>query len=150
MPITSLFSGSYCNENEVASKLVEQTGYRLVRDKDVIAAASARSGMSAAKVHKAFSGKASVFNTFTHEKERSLAYLRLAMAELFLGERKGFLIMDDPLVDLDPQRQRLAAGVLSRFAERRQLLLFTCQPAHAALFEKAAVWPLELCPAPKP
>ncbi|TFG44157.1 MAG: response regulator, partial [Syntrophobacterales bacterium] len=82
MPITSLFSGSYCNEKEVASKLVEQTGYRLVRDEDVIAAASARSGMSAAKVHKAFSSKASVFNTFTHEKERSLAYLRLAMAEL--------------------------------------------------------------------
>jgi two-component system, OmpR family, response regulator CpxR len=85
MPITSLFSGSYCNEKEVASKLVEQTGYRLVRDEDVIAAASARSGMSAAKVHKAFSGKASVFNTFTHEKERSLAYLRLAMAELLSG-----------------------------------------------------------------
>jgi CheY-like chemotaxis protein len=90
MPITSLFSGSYCNENEVASKLVELTGYRLVRDGDVIAAASAHSGMSAAKVQKAFSGKASVFNNFTHEKERSLAYLRLAMAELLSDD--GLLV----------------------------------------------------------
>jgi CheY-like chemotaxis protein len=57
-----------------------------VRDEDVVAAASARSGMTAAKVQKAFSGKASVFNNFTHEKERSLAYLRLATAELLSDE----------------------------------------------------------------
>ena len=32
--------------------------------------------------------------------------LRLAMAEFFLSKKKGFLILDDPLVDLDPDRQR--------------------------------------------
>jgi CheY-like chemotaxis protein len=93
-----LFSGSYCREQEVVSKLVELTGCRLVRDEDVVAAASARSGMPAAKVQKAFSGKASVFNTFTREKERSLAYLRLALAELLsddgllIAGRTGLLI----------------------------------------------------------
>jgi exonuclease SbcC len=71
--------------------------------------------------------------------------LRLSMAELFLGDREGFLIMDDPLVDLDPQRQKLAAGVLSQFAASRQLLLFTCQPTHAALFQQARR--IELSPA---
>lgn len=70
--------------------------------------------------------------------------LRLSMAELFLGERGGFLIMDDPLVALDPERQRQAAAALAGFAGRRQVLLFTCQPSHAALFDAAAVRPLQL------
>jgi exonuclease SbcC len=63
--------------------------------------------------------------------------LRLAMAELFLAEREGFLVLDDPLVDLDPQRQLLAAGALSRFAAGKQLLLFTCHPGQADLFPGA-------------
>ena len=65
--------------------------------------------------------------------------LRLAMADAFLGEGEGFLILDDPLVDLDPKRQELASAVLARFAGRpgRQLLLFTCHPAHADRFPAA-------------
>lgn len=61
--------------------------------------------------------------------------LRLAMAEFFLGDGEGFLILDDPLVDLDPERQKRAAEVLAAF--NRQLLFFTCQPAHAELLGKA-------------
>ncbi len=63
--------------------------------------------------------------------------LRLAMAEFFLGPKDGFLLLDDPLVDLDPERQQRAAAILARFAETQQLVVFTCQPAHAALFEQA-------------
>ena len=63
--------------------------------------------------------------------------LRLAMAEFFLGSNEGFLLLDDPLVDLDPQRCGQAAAILTEFAGRQQLLFFTCQPTHAALFEKA-------------
>jgi uncharacterized protein YhaN len=65
--------------------------------------------------------------------------LRLAMADAFLGGEEGFLVLDDPLVDLDPRRQELASAVLARFAGQpgRQLLLFTCHPAHAARFPRA-------------
>jgi exonuclease SbcC len=64
--------------------------------------------------------------------------LRLAMAEVFLGSGEGFLLLDDPFVALDPGRQDRAAAVLERFAQGgRQLLLFTCQPAHAARFPAA-------------
>jgi exonuclease SbcC len=63
--------------------------------------------------------------------------LRLAMAEFFLGEARGFLLLDDPLVDLDPDRQQRAAAVLNRFADRQQLVIFTCQPAHASLLGEA-------------
>jgi exonuclease SbcC len=65
--------------------------------------------------------------------------LRLAMADAFLEDGEGFLILDDPLVDLDPERQERASAALARFAGRpgRQLLLFTCHPAHAARFPQA-------------
>jgi exonuclease SbcC len=63
--------------------------------------------------------------------------LRLAMAEFILGGREGFLLLDDPLVDLDPERQKRAAATLEDFADKQQLVVFTCQPAHAALFGEA-------------
>jgi exonuclease SbcC len=59
--------------------------------------------------------------------------LRLVMAEYFLNRAEGFLMMDDPLVDLDPERQKRAGEKLKVFAEKRQLLIFTCHPSSADL-----------------
>jgi exonuclease SbcC len=59
--------------------------------------------------------------------------LRLAMASYFLGDADGFMLLDDPLVDMDPDRQRAAAAALKEFAASRQLILFTCHPAVAEL-----------------
>ncbi len=86
MSTITLFSGSYCNDQEISRLLVEHTGYRLIRDEEVVSAASAISGLAAGKIARAFSGKPLVFNSFTHEKERSIAYLKLAMAELLPAE----------------------------------------------------------------
>jgi len=41
--------------------------------------------------------------------------------------------MDDPLVDLDPDRQSKAAEAIKDFAEDKQLILLTCHPSHAKL-----------------
>jgi CheY-like chemotaxis protein/cytidylate kinase len=82
MSTITLFSGSYCNDQEISRLLVEHTGYRLVRDEDVVSAAITLSGLGANKINKAFLQKASVFNSFTHEKELSVAYLKLALAEM--------------------------------------------------------------------
>ena len=59
--------------------------------------------------------------------------LRLTMAQHFLGAAKGFAVMDDPLVDMDPVRQEAAARALKAFATEKQLLIFTCHPRHAEL-----------------
>jgi DNA repair protein SbcC/Rad50 len=59
--------------------------------------------------------------------------LRLVMARHFLARTDGFLVMDDPLVDMDPGRQRAAAAVLRTFAADRQLVFFTCHPAAAEM-----------------
>ena len=59
--------------------------------------------------------------------------LRLAMASSFLADSDGFLVLDDPLVEMDPDRQKAAAGALQSFAAEKQLIVFTCHPATAAL-----------------
>ena len=59
--------------------------------------------------------------------------LRLAITKQFLEEKEGFVIMDDPLVDLDPDRQSTAAEAIKDFAEDKQLILLTCHPSHAEL-----------------
>lgn len=59
--------------------------------------------------------------------------LRLAMAEHLRQKGAGFLIMDDPLVDLDPKRKKEAAQVLQNFAKNKQLIITTCDPETANL-----------------
>lgn len=60
--------------------------------------------------------------------------LRLAMARYFLGgNANGFLLIDDPLVNMDPERQKIAAEMLRDFARERQVVVFTCHPSHAEL-----------------
>lgn len=59
--------------------------------------------------------------------------LRLAMASFLLAGSDGFLMLDDPLVEMDPDRQRAAAEALKSFAAGRQLILFTCHPSVAEL-----------------
>ena len=61
--------------------------------------------------------------------------IRLAMAGFFLGGKQGFLVMDDPLVDMDPSRQAQAVALLREYAEAngRQVIVFTCFPGHAEM-----------------
>lgn len=59
--------------------------------------------------------------------------VRLAMANHFLGDSKGFLVMDDPLVNMDPERQEKAATLIRKYAMEKQVLIFTCHPTHADL-----------------
>jgi uncharacterized protein YhaN len=56
---------------------------------------------------------------------------RLAMAELYLDEMDGFLILDDPFTDMDPGRRKAAHLCLGKFSKNHQVILFTCHPEHA-------------------
>ncbi|AKB57974.1 AAA family ATPase [Methanosarcina barkeri] len=59
--------------------------------------------------------------------------LRISMAKYFLKEAEGFLIMDDPFVDMDPERQQRAGEIIRKFAEDKQVVIFTCHPMHAKI-----------------
>lgn len=86
MPVITIFNGTYCETKPVIEKLIKDTGYDLVTDDNITAKASDLSGISEEKIKKAFEEKTSVFNKFTHEKERSIAFLRLAVAQALLND----------------------------------------------------------------
>ncbi|NLX19843.1 MAG: response regulator [Desulfobulbus sp.] len=82
MSVITVFNALYCNEEMIVPQLVEKTGYRLVEDDEIVARASTLSDLSRDRISRAFTARTSLFNPFTHEKERSIAYLRLAMADI--------------------------------------------------------------------
>ena len=59
--------------------------------------------------------------------------LRLAILEYILGDNKGFLILDDCLVDLDPYRKEMAVKLINEFANKHQVIFTTCSPDTAKL-----------------
>lgn len=90
MPIITVFSGNYCKEDSVLELIGRSTGYEVLKDDYFVGEASRLSGLSEGKIEKAFSSKTSVFNRFTHERERAVAYLRLSLARVL--EREGLVI----------------------------------------------------------
>lgn len=81
MSVITIFSGAFCEEETVVKKVLTFTGFKLITDVDVVNKASRLSGIATIKLMKAFSAKESVFNNFTHEKELSNAWLKLAVAQ---------------------------------------------------------------------
>ena len=61
--------------------------------------------------------------------------LRLTMAEYFLKDKEGFLILDDPLVDMDLERQKLSARQINEFAKTKQVIFLTCHEHTARLLQ---------------
>ena len=86
MSVLTFFSGSYCGKESIISDVVSQSGFKQLSDNHLVAKASALSGMQEKKIARSFLEKPSVFNKFTHEKERATAYLRLAVAEYLAEE----------------------------------------------------------------
>lgn len=79
------------------------------------------------------------FDQLSQGAKGTLAFaIRLALAESYLAQAPGFLVLDDPFVDLDPERLALAMRAVRNFAERTrtQIVLLTCHPAQKQLFDK--------------
>jgi exonuclease SbcC len=56
--------------------------------------------------------------------------LRLSMADYYLEGSDGFIVMDDPLTDMDPGRQIHAADCIRNFSQHKQVIIFTCHDSH--------------------
>ena len=69
--------------------------------------------------------------TFSLRRKPLALSLRLSMADYYSKDNKGFLIMDDPLTDMDASRQQSAANCIKQFATEKQVILFTCHQSHA-------------------
>ncbi|SDT83805.1 response regulator [Desulfobacula phenolica] len=90
MSAMTFLSGTFCGKEIIIEKILKKSSYNILSDQDLIDRASQLSGIPGQKINNVFFNKTSVFNRFTHEKERSLAYLRLALAQALSGN--NFLI----------------------------------------------------------
>ena len=72
-------------------------------------------------------------------REQLYLSLRFGLIREF-GEHSERLpvVVDEALVNFDPERARLAAGAFGQLAETNQVLVFTCQPGTAEMFADAA------------
>lgn len=146
MPIITIFSGTFCIEEEWLSELAKQSGFTLLRDIDIIYAASNLSKLSVNKIEKAFSAKTSVFNKFTHERERSIAYLKAALAESLVQDNliiEGFCAHLVPREASHALRVCLIADIKFRISVAEKLKKIN--PAEASklihlMDEDRAVW----------
>ena len=86
MPIITMFSGSFCEEGPVVREIISRIGYRHIIDDEIVAEASRRFGLAESKIKRSFTSGTSVFNNFTHEKERSIAYIKLVVADMIAAD----------------------------------------------------------------
>jgi len=83
--IISMFSGSFCRGEQVAALVARELGYARIDDR-LVSLAALRHGVPPEKLARAMYGPPPFFNRLTHEREKSLAYLRAALAELVQGD----------------------------------------------------------------
>ncbi len=91
MSVISIFSAMFCRGGEVAGALSDALGYQVIEDSVIIEHASEASGLALHKVEKALKGSVSVFNRFTHERERAVAYFKAAVADKLQEDGLVFL-----------------------------------------------------------
>ena len=101
MSVITLVGAAFCNKSLVNKEVSATSGYKTVDITEIVASAGQSSGMSEAKIMAAFSAKTSIFNRFTHEKERSIAHLRLALAQVLKDDN---LLIDGPVSFLIPEK----------------------------------------------
>jgi two-component system response regulator CpxR len=92
MSVVTIMSGSFCGAEEVAQDVASRLNVELMRDEDLIGMVDRNGGPAAGIVRRAIYGRTSIFNQFSHEKERAVAALKLATAKL-LTEKEGLVLL---------------------------------------------------------
>lgn len=59
--------------------------------------------------------------------------LRLALVSHMFKDSKGFVVLDDVLVDLDPKRKLAAINLIQEFSKDHQVIFTTCSPDTAKI-----------------
>ncbi|KAF1085226.1 chromosome segregation protein [Sporotomaculum syntrophicum] len=62
-----------------------------------------------------------------------LLALRFALLEYLFKDKQGFVVLDDCLVNLDPDRKVRAVELIKEYARNNQVIFTTCDPATADL-----------------
>lgn len=92
-----IHSGSFCHGDEVVRGVRDKLNYAQI-DSLVLETAAERFHTSPERLMRALCGSTPVFNRLTHEREKHIAYLRLAVSEAILADNvvltgyTGFLV----------------------------------------------------------
>ncbi|MBT8762777.1 response regulator [Desulfohalobiaceae bacterium Ax17] len=81
MSSISITYGNFVHAETIADKIAQKLEYEIIDDNALFQAASKKFDMPVDKIRRAVFCKPSVFNKFTHEKERCVAFLKSILAE---------------------------------------------------------------------
>ncbi len=79
MSVITVFHATYCNEKEVVEKVARELDYKVVGG-EILELASELFKTPVEKLLRSLEGPPPLFNQFTREKERHVAYIRAALA----------------------------------------------------------------------
>jgi len=78
------------------------------------------------------------YNLLSHGTKDTVALAwRFALSEKFLAKKDGFIILDDPMVDMDPERRKDVVKAINEFSEQYQTIVMTCHPDHMEELSKS-------------
>ncbi|MCG8471246.1 MAG: response regulator [Desulfobacterales bacterium] len=86
MPSLAITHGVYSQAEPVVSAVARETGMKVFTDEDVIAFAVDQQHLKSGSLHRIFNGHTPAFNSFTHEREKSLAAIKLTLSRILLTE----------------------------------------------------------------
>jgi exonuclease SbcC len=67
------------------------------------------------------------FQLLSHgTKDLTALAWRLTVIEQFLQDKESCILLDDPLVDMDKERKKMASDAIKDLAKNQQVLLFSC------------------------
>ena len=81
MAVVTIFSGSYCGGDDVAAKAAAGLGYQRI-GQELLERAAELSGLSVDRLARTMEGPPPFLSKLTHEREKNLAALKIATAEL--------------------------------------------------------------------
>ncbi len=90
MPSIALFFSTFTNEDKIREKLSSTLNLPIVDDADILDSVCETNFTTRNKLEQAIHRKTSVFNQFTLERERNVAYLKFALAGK-LGQKRNVM-----------------------------------------------------------
>ena len=117
MSLIAVVSATFSHADEIVHGVLERTGFPLITDDDLVRRAAEHSGMSDSTIARAFSSRRSVFNSFTRDRERAVAHLKLEVAEAIARDEvviAGFSALLVPAAVSHALRVCLVADTKSR------------------------------------
>lgn len=154
MPSIALFCSKFTNDDEIKQNLSSLLGLTIINDQDILFDAGKKHGVNTAKLKQTLYNKTSVFNHFTLERERSVSYIKEALAENLAKQEciyAGFVSLLIPgtithvmkVLLVDNREQRIKRAVATGLTEKESARLIKTSDQSAIdwadfLFQKDA------------